>query len=187
MIMRVFSVGAFGAAILLAYSAQAQILKDVLTPSLPAAQTPAMPQPKAVTSSGLTLRAGQTISLETAVELTSRSAAMGEMVPMRLAEDIVVEGRVAIPKGTPAMGQVEDVRAKGYMGQRGKLAIRPLYLSHGSQTIRLTGKISNTGEMKTGAVIGIALLTPGFTGKSAVFPSGTKLESVIVRDVVLAP
>jgi hypothetical protein len=173
-------------ALFVAFPAHAQILKDVLTPTAPVQIAPP-PAAKVTNPSGQMLRAGQAISLETAVELTSRSAAMGQMVQMRLAEDVVIDGRVAIPRGAPAMGQVEDVRTKGYLGQRGKLAIRPLYLTHGNQTIRLTGRASSTGEMKTGAVIGIALVSGVFTGKSAVFPSGTKLEGVIVRDVILAP
>jgi hypothetical protein len=133
------------------------------------------------------LRAGTSIPLVTAVELSTKTEATGNHVPMRTAEDVLVDGKIAIPKGTEATGLIESMRKKGAMGQRGQMTLRPLFLTLRGQTIRLSGKIASAGKADTGAVIGIALLTPGFTGRSAIIPAGTPVAGAVMRDVTLAP
>jgi hypothetical protein len=144
--------------------------------------------PRTAAGVGALLRAGQPVALETLFALTSKSAAMGDMVPMQTAEAIMIDGVVMIPRGTSAMGQIEDARAKGVLGQRGKLTLRPLYIRLATQTVRLSGgSTADTGKVTAGAVAGLALVSPIFTGKSATLAAGTRVEARTMRDVVIAP
>lgn len=109
----------------------------------------------------------------------------GDLVPLTVDEDVIVGGRIAIPKGSSATGQVADARAKGALGMSGKLLIRPLYVRIGDNTVRLTGAIDDKGSVTAGAITGMVLLTPGFTGRSAAVPAGTKIVAVVERSVSL--
>lgn len=132
-----------------------------------------------------TVNEGLVIPLETAEALTTKKAAKGNPVRLRTAADVSVNGQIVIPKGHPATGEVSLARAKGMMGQRGKLAIQPLYLQIGGTTVRLRGVAATTGKMETGAILGMIVITPGFTGKSATLPEGTRLDAAVLRRVTL--
>jgi hypothetical protein len=132
-----------------------------------------------------TLNEGMVIPLETAEALTTKKAAKGNPVRLRAAADVSVDGRVVIPRGHPATGEISLARAKGMMGQRGKLAIQPLYLQIGGTTVRLRGVASTTGKVDGGAILGMIVITPGFTGKSATLPEGSKLDAAVMRSVTL--
>lgn len=131
------------------------------------------------------LHAGDLVPLATTIAVSSKTAAVGDRVPLTVAEDVRIAGRIVIPRGTPAMGEVAAMQAKGAFGQSGKLVIQPLYLTLGDRTIRLEGGGGAHGTITTGSVIGLIALTPGFTGRSATVPAGAAIPAVILRDVAL--
>lgn len=131
------------------------------------------------------LPAGTEISLVTAEPLSSKTKVKGDMVALSTAADVVIEGNVVIPKGTVATGQITDAQAKGAMGMSGRLALRPLYIRMGDIFIRLGGSARGKGTVTAGAVVGMVLLTPGFTGRSAEIPEGTMLTGVVDHGVAL--
>ncbi len=145
----------------------------------------AIAPPGAVQARSFTLVMGTPVRLVTAQALSSKTQVKGDLVALRTAEDLIVDGVVAIPKGTPATGQVSDARIKGAMGMGGRLTLRPLYLSVGNRTVRLTGSAADGGGVQPGAVIGTVLIAPFFTGKSAVIPEGTSLQSFVVKTAVV--
>ena len=132
-----------------------------------------------------TLHMGASIPLATDQPLSSKTSAKGDMVSLRTTADVIVDEHVVIPRGTPAVGQVSAARAKGAMGMSGQLAIRPLYIRMGDSFVRLGGATGGKGSVTAGAVIGIAVLTPGFTGRSAMIPAGTALEAFVERAIDL--
>jgi hypothetical protein len=138
-------------------------------------------------AAALTVPAGATVPLETVAELSSKTSRKGDPVTLRTTADLIIGGEIVVPKGSPAMGEIGDMRPKGALGQRGKLSLRPLYVTHKGQTIRLTGAAGTTGTVEAGAIIGIVILTPGFTGKSATIPAGTALSASVLRDTALTP
>lgn len=143
---------------------------------LAAAQSASLPS--------VTLHAGDAVPLATTVALSSKSASVGDRVPLTVAEDVRVGDRIVIPQGTPAMGEVATMQAKGAFGQSGKLVVRPLYLTLGDRTIRLEGGGGAHGTITAGSVIGLVALSAGFTGRSATVPAGSPIPAVILRDVV---
>lgn len=135
----------------------------------------------------LTLPAGTPVPLATVPELSSKTSRKGNPVPLVTSADVTIAGQVVIPRGTPAMGEIGDMRAKGVLGQRGKLSLRPLYLLHKGQTVRLTGGAGTTGNVEPGAVLGLAVLSGAFTGKSAIIPAGTSFSASVLRDTAITP
>lgn len=130
---------------------------------------------------------GTEIPLVTAEPLSSKRNVKGDMVSLTTASDVVIDGKILIPKGTPAKGQITEARAKGAMGMSGKLAIRPLYIRLGDTFIRMGGATSDKGSVTAGAVAGMVLITPGFTGRSAEIPAGSPLTGHVDKGVTLDP
>lgn len=128
---------------------------------------------------------GTEIKLETATPLSSKTSVKGDLVALKTVEDVSANGHRLIPAGTDVVGQVSDARAKGAMGMSGKLAIRPLYIRMGDVTVRLGGATSERASAEPGAIIGMVILTPGFTGRSAAIPQGTKLSGYVARSIEL--
>jgi len=141
--------------------------------------------PSILDARSLSVLMGTPVRLVTAQPLSSKIQVKGELVALLTADDVVIDGVVAIPKGTAATGQVSDARMKGAMGMGGRLTLRPLYLRLGNQTVRLTGSTHDSGGVQPGAVIGTALVAPFFTGKSAVIPEGSSLQSYVAKTVVV--
>lgn len=145
----------------------------------------ALAVPGTLHARSFTLVMGTPVRLVTAQPLSSKTQVKGDLIALRTADDVMVDGVVAIPKGTPATGQVSDARIKGAMGMGGRLTLRPLYLSVGDRTVRLTGSTDDNGGVQAGAIIGTVLVAPFFTGKSAVIPEGTQLQSFVVKTAVI--
>lgn len=138
------------------------------------------------------LRAGSPVVLRMMEEVTTqkKAARVGQRFMMEVAEPVLVNGVTVIPSGTPAWGEITNVRNKGMWGKSGKLDARVLYLRIGGRQIRLTGTFDDKGVTGTGGVVASVLLVPvvGFfvTGTSAVLPKGGTVGGFIDEDVELA-
>jgi hypothetical protein len=142
--------------------------------------------PVSAESAPVVLHIGTPVPLVTTTPLSSKTNVKGDVVPLRTADDVIIDGVIAIPKGTDATGQVVDARAKGAMGMSGKLLIRPLYLHVGNTVVRLAGQAADSASVSAGAVIGtVALGMAAFTGRSANIPAGTPLSAVVEKTVTL--
>lgn len=134
----------------------------------------------------ITLPLGTEIPLQTEQELSSKTNAKGYIFELVVTQDVVRDGRVAIPKGSRAVGELSHVVAKGAFGRSGKLEARLLYLVVNDHTIRLGGRLGRRGEGGTTETVltAVAVGTLAFivTGKSAVIPAGTLLSGYLDRD-----
>lgn len=70
------------------------------------------------------LTEGTAINVVTAEEISSKTAKPNDPVNFKVAEDLVLNGRVLINKGTLAKGSVINAEKGGYMGKSGKLGIQ---------------------------------------------------------------
>lgn len=139
------------------------------------------------TPSPILLKAATPVRVITSAPLSSKTSAKGDRVALEIAEDVVVDGRTLISKGTAVIGEISDARVKSVLGQSGKLSVRPLYLRLGSQTVRLSGETGVKAKTAGGAIVGLALVSAMFTGRSAVIPAGTEIPASIERDVAISP
>ena len=131
------------------------------------------------------IKAQTQVRVVTSAALSSKTSAKGDPVALTVAEDVIVDGKTIIAKGTEVVGEIADVRQKAMFGQSGRLGIRPLYLRIGAQTVRLTGVIGLKAKTSGGAIVGLALASALFTGRSAVIPAGTEIPAAIERDVTV--
>lgn len=137
------------------------------------------------------LRTGTEVPLRLREQLTTKGKELrvGQRFQMETAENIMVNGITVIPSGSPAIGEITDVRNKGMWGKSGHLGARILYVTVNGRQIRLSGSFDDKGVTGTGAVVGAIAFLPiaGFftTGTSAKVSSGSAVKGFIDEDVPL--
>jgi hypothetical protein len=158
----------------------------------PIAQTAAPPISAPVTANAV-LRVGTEVPLRLSEELTTKGKKLrvGQRFHLETSEPVMVQGVNVIPVGSPAVGEITDVRNKGMWGKSGHLGARILYVTVNGRQIRLSGAFDDKGVAGgVGAVTVSALvfLPAGFfmTGTSALVPAGTIVKSFVDEDVPLA-
>jgi hypothetical protein len=159
------------------------------------APAPVQPAPNVIAgapSSGAVLRVGTAVPLKMSEELTTKhkQVRVGQRFRMEVSEDVKVDGITVIPVGTPAVGEVTDVRNKGMWGKSGHIGARVLYLTVNGRQIRLTGSFDDKGHaggVGAAAVSGLVFLPAGFfmTGTSAHLPIGFPVNAFVDEDVPL--
>ena len=178
----------------LAAQVSGQVTAPVAQPmAVPAAESPAEAVPiAAAVASNAVLRAGTPIQLRMMEEVTTKKkvARVGQRFELEVAAPIEVNGVVVIPSGTPAWGEITEVRNKGMWGKSGHLTARLLFIRANGRQIRLTGAFDDKGVTGTAGVVGAVAFVPvaGFflTGTSAVLPKGAAVGGFIDEDVPLA-
>jgi hypothetical protein len=92
-----------------------------------------------------------------------------------------------VPVGSPAMGELTEVRNKGMWGKSGHLTAQILYVQVNGRQIRLRGTFDDKGVTGTAGVVAAIAFIPiaGFvtTGTSANIPSGSGVKAFIDEDV----
>ncbi|SEJ86127.1 hypothetical protein SAMN05428950_10412 [Sphingomonas sp. OV641] len=157
-------------------------------PTSAAAQAVVMPA-----ASPNVLRAGTPVALRLIEGLTTRekNARINDRVRLEVAEAVAVNGAVIIPVGSPAIGELTDVRNKGMWGKSGRIVGRVLSVNANGRTIRLSGTFDSKGGSGTAGAVAVSAVVfapAGFfmTGKSADMPAGTMLRGFIEEDVPFA-
>ena len=146
----------------------------------------------APTTNNAVLRTGTEVALRLDEELTTKhkQVRVGQRFHMSVAEPVMVNGVTVVPVGTPAIGEVTEVRNKGMWGKSGHLAARILYLTVNGRQIHLSGTFDDkgvAGGVGAVAVSALVFLPAGFfmTGTSAVVPAGSTVKGFIDEDVPL--
>lgn len=134
----------------------------------------------------LILPAGTEVVLATTGVITSKTHVKGDFVEMVTTADIVIDGKIVVPVGSPARAQVVSAQIRGAFGQSGRLIIEPLYIKVGDKVIRLTGTLAEKGSITPGGFVGMFALTPIISGRSAEIPPGTSIIAKVFRDVRLS-
>jgi len=163
-------------------------------PPVPTAAFVAQPAPiQAPATANATLRVGTEVPVRLLEELTTKGKKLrvGHRFRLETSEPVMVQGVVVIPVGSPAVGEITDVRNKGMWGKSGHLGARLLYVTVNGRQIRLSGAFDDkgvAGGVGAVAVSAIVFLPAGFfmTGTSARVPSGTIIKAFIDEDVALA-
>ncbi len=145
----------------------------------------------AAPATGSVLRTGTTVPLRMLEGLTTQGKLLkvGYRFHMEVAEAVTLDGQTVIPAGSPAVGEVIDVRNKGMWGRSGRIGVRVLYADVNGRRIRLTGATDDKGITGTAGVVGAIVLVPvaGFfmTGTSARIPAGTPVNAFLDEDVTV--
>ncbi len=176
--MRIFILGAgliVAAAPLAAQAPAAEAARTVAELAAPAPQS--------------VLHAGAEIPLITREDLTTKHKKLraGQRFQMEVASNVEAGGVVVIPAGTPAVGEVTEVRNKGMWGKSGYINARVISLRLGERTFRLSGSFDDKGVTGTAGVVGAIAFVPvaGFfmTGTSASIPLGSPVKAFLDEDI----
>jgi hypothetical protein len=138
------------------------------------------------------LRSGTSVALTMSEGLTTKgkNLRVGQRFQMEVAAPVMVNGQVVIPAGSPATGEVTEVRNKGMWGKSGAINARVLYVRANGRQIRLTGQLDDKGKTGTAGVVGAIAILPiaGFftTGTSAVIPLGAPVTAFVDEDLPVA-
>jgi hypothetical protein len=139
------------------------------------------------------LRVGTEVPLRLTQELTTKGKQLrvGDRFHLETSEPVMVQGVNVIPVGSPAVGEITDVRNKGMWGKSGHLAARVLYVTVNGRQIRLSGAFDDkgvAGGIGAVAVSAIVFAPAGFfmTGTSAKVPAGSVIKSFVDEDVPLS-
>lgn len=135
------------------------------------------------------IRAGTEITFAMREELTTKGKKLrvGQRFQMETVGDVTRNGVVVIPSGTPAIGEITEVRNKGMWGKSGYIGARVVSLNLNGRTIRASGAFDDKGVTGTGGVVAAVALLPiaGFftTGTSAVIPLGGQTKGFLDEDI----
>lgn len=135
------------------------------------------------------LRSGTEIPLLVREELTTKKKKLrvGQRIQLEVGSNISANGVTVIPVGSPALGEITEVRNKGMWGKSGYIAARILSVRVGDRHIRLTGTFDDKGVTGTGGVVAAVALLPiaGFltTGTSATIPVGSGVKAFLDEDI----
>ncbi|UIJ44771.1 hypothetical protein LZK98_17195 [Sphingomonas cannabina] len=135
------------------------------------------------------LRVGTPLQLRMMEELTTKGKKLkvGQRFNMETAEALSLGDTVVIPAGSPAVGEITDVRNKGMWGKSGRINVRALYVRVNGRQIRLTGATDDKGVTGTAGVVASVALVPvvGFfvTGTSAKIGLGSQMKAFLDEDV----
>jgi hypothetical protein len=175
----------------LAISSPAFAQEAAVAPVAPTAQV--SPPIAAPVTSNAMLRVGTEVPLTLSEPLTTKGKKLrlGQRFRMETSEAVLVQGVVVIPVGSPAVGEITDVRNKGMWGKSGHLAARILYVTVNGRQIRLSGAFDDkgvAGGVAAVTVSAVVFLPAGFfmTGTSATLPVGTAVKGFVDEDVPLA-
>lgn len=134
------------------------------------------------------LPANTEVILRLTDELTSKGKqnSVGQMFRLTVAYDVKVSGKIVIPSGTPAVGEITFKTGKGVFGKSGKLEVELRHIDLNGQRIPITGKYRQEGEGNTIAAVGAVFLSAPLlfvTGKSALIPRGRELSGYTAQSV----
>ena len=181
------SLALFSAALAVPATSFAQVAPVATAPAMPAMQAViAAPAQEAV------IRSGTPVPLKMREELTTKGKKLrvGQRFNLETAENMTLNGVTVVPAGTPAMGEITEVRNKGMWGKSGHITARVLSMRVGDRQIRLSGSLDDKGVTGTGGVVAAALFIPvaGFftTGTSAAIPLGAPVNAFLDEDVPVA-
>ncbi len=166
----------------------------VLAPQIVLAQVqPAIAPISAPVTNNAILRTGTEVPLRLLEELTTggKKLRVGQQFRMETSAPVLVQGVIVIPAGSPAMGEITDVRNKGMWGKSGHLTARILHVNVNGRQIRMTGGFDDkgvAGGIGAVAVSAIIFAPAGFfmTGTSAKVAVGAAVKGFIDEDVQLS-
>lgn len=160
---------------------------------VPAAATPSVAPIAAPVSGNAILRVGTEVPLSLSEELTTKGKKLrvGQRFRLETSAPVVVQGMTVIPAGSPAVGEVTDVRNKGGWGKSGHLSARVLYVTVNGRQVRLTGTFDDKGVAGGVGAVAVSLIVipvAGFfmTGTSARVPVGAAVKGFVDEDVQLS-
>ena len=183
---------AIAAACLFASAAAGQ--EPATGPASQAAPEPPAAVPAAAPAACCTIAAELLLDVEIVDQVSSGTHRRGQTFPIRLAEDVTVDGRVVLPAGTPGVGEVIHAARGSFGGKPGELILAARYLEHRGTRIairglRYGGRARGRDNSDLAFAASVAAGPLGFlvSGGEKRVPAGTDANVRVAADVTIAP
>jgi hypothetical protein len=146
-----------------------------------------------------TLTRGTPVNLQLDETINSSTARVGQRVAFEVSSDVILDGRVAIPAGSAALGTVAQVLHRGWRGRLGggnsrlDVNIDTVRLPSGQMIpLSITPDAEDEGRGTTSDSIATSLVPSAATShqlvahrKDVLIPEGTTLRAFVRRDTVV--
>jgi hypothetical protein len=131
--------------------------------------------------SEITLRNGTAIHLKLGKTISSSTAHVGDIVDLKVTEEVIVDGLSVVPAGSPAIGIVSEAEPKKRMGHGGKLAfsVNFVRLKDDEKAAVRSFQESTGSNNSAGAILPLA------SGKEVVFTQGMEFTAYVDGDMQL--
>lgn len=128
------------------------------------------------------------VELMAMTEVSTASATPGTIFKMRVNKPVEIGGRVVVPVGTLAFGQVITATDAGGLGKSGRMTARLVSLQLGDVTVPLEGEMSTKGSGAGSA--GVAVLLTGVMGlfhrgNNAKIKAGEIINGYVAKDTTV--
>lgn len=133
---------------------------------------------------------GIVLQVELTKELSSKTAHVGDAVPLRLVENLIINDVVVIPAGTKVRGVVTKARKAGGLGRGGKLEFMIVSVNtiNGVKVpLQYTKGEHGAGDAGAIAVVAFVSIVGGvfMKGKNVVYNEGLRFDAEVTADVDL--
>lgn len=153
----------------------------------PAATGATPAAPGAAATPAPLLPVGTDVPLELAEAVDADRHNPGDVVCLRVAADVLVEGKVVVAAGTPVRGEVIHAAQQGWGGRPAELVLTPRFIETASGPVPVHAAFAMSGEdhskgatfgMALGGVLGAALAAKAGSG-TLVVPAGTRMVAQV--------
>jgi hypothetical protein len=142
--------------------------------------------------------AGTVVQVELTDAVSTKTQKSGDAFAFRLAQPLIVNGRIVLRTGTPGVGEVIESAKPGLGGKAAKLVLVAKYLKQGRRRVPLRGMqlaAAGRGNVAAAQAVGLTgiafgpLGLMGFAvkGGDAVFPAGTLALAKVSVATTLPP
>lgn len=137
----------------------------------------------------VTIKGGTIVPLESTAKIKAADVNVGQTVDFRVSRDVLVDGIVAIPRGTIAKGTVYEAKRSTAFGTKGRLGIKVRYLTlpSGDNISFASSDIYIQGQNRTAlsVVVFIFTLLPFPCGSKAVMPLGYEFDATVANNTTV--
>jgi len=148
-----------------------------------------LPEAKVATRT-LTITANTELVVRLNQELSTKQNKQGDAFTLSVAQDVMKDGYIVIPRGSRTVGEITWMTGKGAFGKSGKMDIEMRYIEVSGQRIPITGKFRQEGEGNTVATVAaiavVWVAAPFITGKTGRIPAGRELTVYTRDDLIVA-
>ena len=138
----------------------------------------------------ITLDEGTVVQVVLDENLTSNVSQVGDLVNLSIAEDVIVDNKIVLKKGSLVTGRVTEASAAKWAGQKGKLDFTIDYAkSEFGKNINLAANNAAAGKSRMGGVIAAAaVINPLLVlikGKEITVPKGKIFTTYVAKEYAL--
>ena len=175
----------------LACAAQGARAQEEPKPNQPPAAQLAAGQTSEPPSAIVLLPEATPVKLKLLHPLNSKTVVVDDPLNFAVAEDVIVNGKVAVRTGAAAIGRVRQAKPARMLGRGGQLSLEMQYMKVGSARVPLRGSQAQSGANKKGDTVALVVVfgLSGLVkhGSEILVKEGSIFTAYVDQDTELPP